>query len=329
MKLSIAIVNFNGGAKLRRCLDAIRENPPSCSFEVLVVDNASSEGSVDFLEKEPRALVRLFRSKFNFTFTGGYNLAFREAKGELFMILNADLYALPGSFDNLVRHMDEDPGLGAVGGYQCRPDGSFEHYVNRFPRVKDAFLSHFIGGARAEADPGFRRYMMLDEDFSKPQEVPQPAGGCMIMRSALFPEGLMSKELGLFWSDVEISRKVAAKGLRSAVFPDAPFTHDHPRVAKPSTRTTLLIDLDYYVGGARYFGKYDGAGAALKWKALAWTRLLGRLVLIEFPSALRGKQSWSIFRGRIQVLAAFLAGRNLLLEREVRRAREAGVDWPA
>src|SRR5581483_9546953 len=192
---------------------------------------------------------------------------------------------------------------------------------NRFPRVRDVYLTNCVRKEKAMKDEGYRRYHMMDVDFAKPVEVPQPAGGLLMVRRSVFPDGLMGPEFCVFWSDVEIARRVYAAGKRIMVFPDAPFTHDHNWARKPVTESSLLVDLDYYVGCARYFRKWEGRGAALRVKLSFGARLLGRLVVIEFPAALRGEQSWAIWRARARLLWNFLRDRNVLLERGLAAAR--------
>lgn len=325
MKLSVAIVNYNAGHRLRQCLESIARHPPSVPYEIVVVDNDSKDGSVDLLRGWNDPHVRVVRNAHNLGYTGGYNQAFQLTTGEYFLFFNADQLATPGFFDNLVRHMDEDATLGGATGHSMSVKGEFEKYVNRFPRPYDLYLTNFVRREKAEKNEGFRRYHMVDVDFSRSVEVPQPAGGCLLVRRALFPEGLMSPIFGIFFSDVEVARKIYDRGKRIVVFPDAPFVHDHNWAAKPVTSNGLLVNLDYYVGCARYFREYDGYGAYLQVKLLFGARLLGRLLLVELPEAIRGRERWEIWRTRAKVWWAFLRDRNLLLERELKRAASAGA----
>lgn len=320
MKLSIAILNYNAGYRLRQAVESVARFPPSCEYEVVVIDNDSKDGSWEFMRdwRDPR--VRFVKNAWNLGFTGGYDQAFAMTSGEYFCIFNADYAATAGFFDNLVKHLDADPTLGAAAGHSMSPKGEFEKYVNRFPRPYDVYLANFVRREKAERNAGYRRYHMMGEDFSGPVEVPQPAGGCMMVRRSVFPEGLMSGDtFGIFFSDVEISRKIHDRGLRTVVFPDAPFVHDHNWTKRPPSQQGLLVDLDYYVGCARYFRKYDGYGAYVKVKLLFGARLLGRLFVIELPKAIRRAQPWSMWRMRARVLWNFLRDRNLLMEREFQK----------
>lgn len=315
MKLSIAILNYNSGYRLRQCVESLLADRPETEHEVLVVDNASTDGSADFLRERVPPGVRFIDSPVNHGMTGGYNIAFDAAVGEYFMTMNADLYPKPGAVDALVRHLDEDESLGAAGGYVLDPSGVFEKYLNRFPRVRDVYLTRFVAEERALQDEGYRSYHMVGEDFTRPVEVPQPAGHVLMVRRALYPEGLLSPEFGVFFSDVEMARKVYLKGKRIMVFPDAPFVHDHDRSKRAQSEIGLLIDQDWYVGCGRYFRKYGGPGDYARVKLMFGSRLLGRLLLVELPDAIMGREPWRIWRARARLLFDFLRDHNELLAR--------------
>ncbi|MCA1810506.1 MAG: glycosyltransferase family 2 protein [Halobacteriales archaeon] len=322
--LSIAIVNFNSGHRLRQCLDALQRHPPSCPYEVLVVDNASTDGSAAFLANAPVPNVRLVPSPANLLFTGGVNVAHAEARGDLLLILNPDMVAQEGAFDALVRHMDADPGLGGIGGYTLTPEGRFEKYLNRFPTPYAVFLTRFVKGRRAERSPAHRRYHMVDTDFSVPQEVQQPAGGCLAVRRSLFAgQLLLDPAFGIYWSDVELAQKVWRSGHRILVFPDARFIHDH--AARNDPRGGVLLNLDYLVGSAVYFRRYGGWGAAVAAKLLFGAGFLASLLLVRLPMALRGAEAWDVWRSRAKSFFLYLANRNTLLERARKAAAASGV----
>lgn len=325
-RLSIAVVNYNSGYRLRQCLDAIRRFPPSCPYEVVVVDNASSDGSADFLREAVPPHVRVHFSPVNLLFTGGVNLAHAEARGDLFMIMNPDIVTLEGSLDALVRHMDEDPSVGAIGGYTLTKHLEFEKYINRFPTPYALFLTHFRKTApKTKEKAAYKRYHMVGEDFSAPREVPQPAGGCFVVRSSLFEGRLLDPDLGIYWSDVELARKVGRAGGRILLFPDARFIHDHNHAPKPPNRRYLLINLDFFVGSNVYFRAYEGFWAALRLRALIVFGLLTSILLVRLLKTLRGQEPWEVWRTRVGILWNYLRGRNKLLE-EARQAARALED---
>jgi GT2 family glycosyltransferase len=113
-KLSILIVNYNEGSYLRYCVESIYASAPSCAYEVIVVDNASSDGSVEMLS-ESFPDVRVIASSDNRGFAGGNNMGFTAAEGDFVLILNPDTIVLPRCLDLLVSYMEAHPNVGAVG----------------------------------------------------------------------------------------------------------------------------------------------------------------------------------------------------------------------
>lgn len=311
--LSILTVSYNSGHRLKAWLDALTTDPPQTPHEIVIAENASTDGSADFLRGPLPPYVKVVWLPRNRLYTGGANAAFAASKGELVLYLNADVRPLPGAIDALVSRLRSDPTAGGVAGATLRPsDMTFEKYVNRFPRPYDLYLTNFVRREKAERNAGFRRYHMLDDDLSQPCEVPQPAGHCILLRRELLPDPPMDAGFGLFFSDVEVATHVYRSGRRILLDPAARFVHDHDRTSRPASERSLLVDLDYYTGCARYFRRYVGLGAALQVKLLFGARLLGRLLLVELPAALRGEQDWSLWRQRARVLGWFLIGRNVL-----------------
>ncbi len=113
-ELSIVIVNYNEAAYLRYCLASIYGNPPTREFEIIVVDNDSSDGSLEMLASEFPS-VRVIASGENLGFAGGNNVGFKAARGEFVFILNPDTVVLPDCIDLLVSYLEAHPRVGAVG----------------------------------------------------------------------------------------------------------------------------------------------------------------------------------------------------------------------
>ncbi|CDM65088.1 glycosyltransferase family 2 protein [Pyrinomonas methylaliphatogenes] len=112
--ISIIIVNWNTKDYLRRCLASIYRNLPSCKCEIIVVDNASSDGSVEMV----RSLfpeVKLIVSETNLGFARGNNIGFQNARGEFVFVLNPDTIVLPGCLESLFQFMRANPEAGVIG----------------------------------------------------------------------------------------------------------------------------------------------------------------------------------------------------------------------
>lgn len=113
MKLSILIVTYNSSDVIGACLDSLRENPPGCEHETIVVDNCSADRTAEIIARYYPE-VTFACSERNLGFAGGNNLAASQARGELLFLLNPDTVVLPGAIDALVAAMD-DPSVWVCG----------------------------------------------------------------------------------------------------------------------------------------------------------------------------------------------------------------------
>jgi hypothetical protein len=124
-KVSIIILNWNGKELTRNCLRSIRENTDYPNYEIIVVDQGSTDGSVEMLEREfPE--VRLIKNKENLGFAGGNNQAMKIAKGDYFFLLNNDTLVTKGWLSSVVEIMDSDNRVASVGSTLVAP----EHQLN-------------------------------------------------------------------------------------------------------------------------------------------------------------------------------------------------------
>jgi len=114
--LSIIVVSFNTKSMTLECLRSVFEQTPSSSFELIVLDNASSDGSADALEAEFGDNIRLIRSKDNMGFAAGNNVAITYAVGDLILLLNPDTIVLDKAIDKLVAYSNEVPSHKIWGG---------------------------------------------------------------------------------------------------------------------------------------------------------------------------------------------------------------------
>lgn len=311
--LSIAIVNHNSGHRLRQCLDAVGKHPPAYPYEVIVVDNASRDGSADFLRHDPPPQARLVASPRNLLWTGGINLAVAQAQGRYVLLLNPDMVALPGALSAMVARLDADPTLGAVGGHSLTRDGRFERYVGQFPTPWQVLLGNYAG-ERAKRWGWLPAHDLPDSALAAPTEVPQPAGGCLAVRRGFLARPLDAR-FGLFWSDVELARRVWDARHRIMMFPEVRFVHDHdPAPRRIADERSLLLVLDYLVGCVTYFRLHEGRWAAAQAKAFLGGAAAASLAFKHVPLALLGREPWRMVRARAGVLRDFLRGRNRLLD---------------
>ncbi len=130
--LSIIIVNWNAGDLLRRSIESVISSCPGISYEVIVVDNASHDNSLELLRKSQPSATLISNGRLriveNFENKGfdSANQAFDLAQSQLVLLLNPDTEVLPGAIDTLVKTIHSDPKIGACGPKILNTDGSIQ-----------------------------------------------------------------------------------------------------------------------------------------------------------------------------------------------------------
>src|SRR2546426_11231382 len=122
---SVLIVSFNSADDLPACLDAVRRTTVAVSYETLVVDNASGDGTPDLIARS-HPEVRLIRNHRNVGFARAANQGFREARGRHVLLLNPDAQVFDGAIDRCVAFLDDNPDVGVVGARVNNPDGTLQ-----------------------------------------------------------------------------------------------------------------------------------------------------------------------------------------------------------
>jgi GT2 family glycosyltransferase len=210
-KASVIVLTWNALAYLEDCLDAVL-GQDYADFEVIVVDNGSTDGSVDFIAQHyPQA--RLFLNKRNLGFAAGNNVGLRAASGELLVLLNADTQVHPGWLAALADAFD-DPSIGVGGCKLLYPDGSIQH------------AGGFTFGPRGEADH-LGRYAPDDGSFDKPTDVEYATGAALaIRRTVLNQIGFLDESFyPIYYEDVDWCYRARAAGFRVVYVPAATVTH--------------------------------------------------------------------------------------------------------
>ncbi len=206
--LSIVVLSWNTRELLRECLTSLRAGRGSLSVEIVLIDNASSDGSADMVAADfPE--VRLFRNAHNVGYAIGVNQGLRECRGQRLCLLGSDTRVFPDALQQLVAFLDAHPDAGAVAPRCLNPDGSDQRGCMRFPSLRTALwwdtpLAAFWPNSRE-----LRRYQMKDWDHRGTRQVDQPPGTCLMFRRDLLERvGYMDERLWLFFNDVDFALRI-------------------------------------------------------------------------------------------------------------------------
>lgn len=198
--LSIVIVNWNTSKLLTQCLDSIYQSGLNFIFEVIVVDNASTDDSVSSVsDRFPQ--VHLIVNERNLGFAKANNQGIKICKGRYFLILNSDTLVLPGTLEALISMADVDHTIGVVGPKLLNMDGSLQKSWSSFPTL----LSELTG-------QNFRvRRRILQ--FADAYEVDWIMGACMLVRADILNDvGMLDEEYFMYSEETDWCYRIKKTG---------------------------------------------------------------------------------------------------------------------
>jgi len=265
MDLSIVIVNWNTRDMLRSCLASIPQQP-DLRMEVIVIDNASEDGSAAMVAAEfPEA--KLIRNADNLGFATATNQGLRIADGRHLLLLNSDTLVHGDVLAESVRYMDARPEVGMMGCKVLNEDGSTQMTCSRFPSFLNLALQT-LGLNRLEHPRWLRRYQMLDWARDDEREV-EVISGCYLLarRSAVAEIGLLDESFFLYGEETDWCRRCADAGWKLVFAPLGCITHFG---SGSSRKLNYRRDLMLSEGTVRLHRKHGGRAAA----ALVWSLLL-------------------------------------------------------
>ncbi len=227
MRLSICIVNWNTHAFLRECLTSLNNYPPNGGeMEIIVVDNASADGSAAMVAAEFPAVV-LIAAATNLGYAEGNNLALGRATGDALLLLNPDVIVRPESLTRAAEFAASHPTLGAFGCRLVGTDGRTQSSLRSFPDPGPV-LWEYLGLSRLfPRSRLFGAYRMTWFDYDTVIEADQPMGSFLwISRAAYEAVGGMDPQFPIFFNEVDWCwRAKRQHGLSIWYTPDVVATH--------------------------------------------------------------------------------------------------------
>ena len=272
MDLSIIIVSWNTSGLLRQCLNSIYETSCRFSFEVIVVDNGSSDDSVSMVEECFPSVILLKNGK-NLGFACANNQGLATGQGRYFMLLNSDTIVLPGAVDALVEAANRHPEVGVIGPKLLNMNGTLQQSWSSFP----SFVSELVGRNFRIRRPVPDVPNMYDVDWIM--------GACMLVRSETIQDvGKMDEDYFFYSEETDWCFRIKKKNWKVWYLASTEIYH----VGGGSTdrgSTAQLVRL--YQGKLLYFQKnHGGLVTTLLRLGLAISNSLGILRRLLFINRL-------------------------------------------
>jgi len=272
MQLSIVITCWNDWKTIEDCLRSIYDGTDSITFEIIVSDNGSTDGSSEFIRRNFPD-VRIIDNGSNLGFAKGNNVGIRAASGKYVLILNPDTVTQENALDRLVAFAEQHP---EAGGFGCRilnPDGTYQASARLFPtlprywmaalglRYLDPYLPFFT----------FEEYWNWHGDSER--LIDWQSGCCVMFRGSVLREvGGFDEQFFYHFEEVDLCRRVWNAGFPIVFTPEATVIH---LGGQSVSRFPIRFQLEKHKSRYRYFYKHFGPKASRQCRLLSitWIRM--------------------------------------------------------
>lgn len=281
MKLSVLIVNYNVRAFLENTLATVAKAVAGIESEIIVIDNASSDGSVEMLRgKFPS--VKVIANEKNVGFAAANNIGMRIATGEYFLLLNPDTIVQEDTVGVMLDFFKDHPEAGLAGCKILNPDGSLQLACRRsFPTPWVAFTKIFGLSSLFPRSPLFGRYNLTYLDPDRMHEVDAVSGSFMFLRRGAFEQvGGLDEQFFLYGEDLDWCYRVKKSGWKIFYVPATQIIHYKGQ----SIRRSEIDEVEHFYEAMRVFVRKH------------FERGVFSDVLLQFGIAVR---EWAAFLGKI------------------------------
>jgi hypothetical protein len=251
--LSVVIVSWNTCELLARCINSLCADAATSriALQVIVVDNASSDGTVDMLS-ECFPSIDVVALTENRGFAAATNTGIERAQAGDILLLNPDTEPLPGALTAMRSALHAMPHAGLVSGILLNPDRSIQSAGYRFPTLTQSFLDFFPLHDRLVASSLNGRYSA--GDGLSPYAVDHPLGACMLVRRDVIDQiGLLDEEYFMYSEEIDWCRRIAAGGWTILIAPAASIIHYGGQSTRQASDAMFL---QLHRSRARYFAQY-------------------------------------------------------------------------
>ncbi len=241
-RLSVIIVNYNVKEFLEQCLTSLKGALKDITHEIIVVDNASSDGSCRMVKKRFPEII-LIENNNNLGFSRANNIALRQAKGEFISLLNPDTIVQEDTFTKLLEGFERFPEAGMMGGKVLNPDGSLQLSCRRsFPTPWNAF-SKIIGLSRLfPTSRIFGKYNLTFLDHDEINEVDAISGSFMCVRAKVLENaGYLDEDFFMYGEDLEWCYQIKDSGWKIYYYPESSIVHYKGESSRKSEWNSLKL----------------------------------------------------------------------------------------
>ena len=280
LDLSILIVTYNSARLIGPLLDRLALDMKALSAEVVIVDNASRDGTAQFV-KQQYPWVRLIASNENLGFAAGNNLAAKAAVGRYLLLLNPDAIPETGALSQALVMLDQHPDVGLAGGELRGVDGQRQPSARMFPTLRDEFFTLSGLAARFPQSPFFARLDRHWADAAQAAVVDWIPGAFVFMPAQVFTRlGGFDERFFMYYEEVDLCQRIQQQGLKTYYWPTLKAMHIGGESAKTVisariSKSGSQLESWRMRSGLLYYRKHHGAvgAAGMHWLEWSWHKL--------------------------------------------------------
>ena len=254
---SIIVLNYNTCELTLKCLESFAPALRRRGWQIIVVDNGSSDGSVEALQAQ-FPFAEIIRSERNLGFAGGNNLGLRQAAGDVVFLMNSDVLAAADTLQALAYQFEAQPDVGAISAGLRTTNGE----AQAFAYGDDPTLTYLV---RRGSRTLLRRGPLHHWDIDQPIETEWVSGACVAVRRAVIERvGLLDERFQLYFEDNDWCLRIRQAGLKVIYDPRFTVTHLGGQ-SQPQRRVANQL---YYQSMIKFYAKHYGAFKTMLLKCL-------------------------------------------------------------
>jgi GT2 family glycosyltransferase len=258
VRLSVVICNFNTRDPIAEALESLEATLGDLTYEIIVVDNASKDGSAAMV-RERFPAVKVIEPGANRWFTGGNNLGMRAARGDVVWILNPDVIVRPHAVQTMLVYLDSHPAAGAVTCRMVFRDGTLQRNGSRLAAYVDLLLGYSFLGVLFKPWRDQRRRIMWYADWDRTSDRPievAPGSNLLVRRSILEQIDFFDEQLKLYFPEDDMCYRIRQIGHEVVYVAGATIVHDeHASTRQVQRLATHVYFNDLITFTRKYYGR--------------------------------------------------------------------------
>ncbi|HOY61064.1 MAG TPA: glycosyltransferase family 2 protein [Candidatus Woesebacteria bacterium] len=262
-QLSIIIVTWNTADITLKCVQSIKKYLKNLNYEIIIVNNASTDDTVTKLKKEGGVVI--VENESNLGFGGGNNAGAAVAKGEYLLFLNSDMELIDNKLIEMYEYLTSHPDVGIIGPKFLNIDLTPQGSVWPPQTISNAFKEFWLGHNT------YSKYVPASKE---PIEVFSVSGGAIMMKDSLFKKvGGWDKRYFMYFEDLELCRQIRKLGYKIYYYPDCKVIHRHGTSGKDLTDISnqwrrLIPSSKIYHGHFKHLLLFLVTWSGQKWQKL-------------------------------------------------------------